>query len=112
MYIATHNKNPYFSGYMLEKSQIISFLRENIQLLHDEYGVVDIGLIGSYARDEQTNDSDSDLLVEFSEVNYHYLAGLTIFLEKKFGKKVDVVRKRDVMRKSFIKTATRDIIHV
>ncbi|HEY3251812.1 MAG TPA: nucleotidyltransferase domain-containing protein [Ignavibacteria bacterium] len=97
---------------MLEKSQIISFLRENIKLLRDKYGVVDIGLIGSYARDEQKEDSDIDFLVEFIEVKYDFLADLTIFLEKRFGKKIDIVINDKYLKKSFLTTANRNVIHV
>jgi len=31
------------------------------------FGVLNIGLFGSYAKDQQNSDSDIDLLVEFSE---------------------------------------------
>ncbi len=97
---------------MLEKSQIIGFLKENKQLLLEKFRVIDIGLIGSYARDEQTEESDIDFLVEFSESKFDYWAGLVIFLEENFGKKVDVVMKKNLKRKSLIKTIERDIIYV
>ena len=97
---------------MLEKSQIISFLRENIQLLHDKYGVVDIGLIGSYARDEQTENSDIDLLVEFSEVKFDYLAGLIIFLENTFKKNIDIVINDKYLKKSFLEIAEKEAVYV
>jgi len=96
---------------MLEKSSIIKFLRENREFLHTKYGVVDIGLIGSYARDEQTYDSDIDFLVVFTEPKFDFLAGLTIFLEKKFEKKVDVVIKGKYLKKTFLDIAEQEIIY-
>jgi predicted nucleotidyltransferase len=42
------------------KQQIISVLQA--------YGATKIGIFGSYARHEETPDSDIDILVEFSEV--------------------------------------------
>jgi len=96
---------------MLEKLQIISFLRQNKTLLNEKYGVVDIGLIGSYARDEQTEDSDIDFLVKFIEIKYHYLAGLVIFLEKSFEKKIDVVSKGKYLKKSFLEVVENEVLY-
>jgi len=50
------------------------------------------GLFGSYARGENTGDSDIDLLVEFrGNKSLLDLAGLKIELEEKTGKKFDIV---------------------
>lgn len=57
------------------------------------YGVRRIGVFGSVVRGTSREDSDLDILVEFSEEkesadNYF---GLKFFLEDLFGKKVDLV---------------------
>ncbi|HRJ85639.1 MAG TPA: nucleotidyltransferase domain-containing protein, partial [Ignavibacteria bacterium] len=44
----------------LNKENIIEFIRKNKTFLHDKYGVLSIGLMGSYARGEQTAESDID----------------------------------------------------
>jgi len=95
----------------LNKENIIEFIRKNKTFLHDKYGVLSIGLMGSYARDEQTADSDIDFIVEFDEVSYGKLAGLGIYLETEFGQKVDIIRKRDAMRKSLIKSTKTETIY-
>ncbi len=95
----------------LNKENIIEFIRKNKTFLHDKYGVLSIGLMGSYARDEQTADSDIDFIVEFDEVSYGKLAGLGIYLETEFGQKVDIIRKRDTMRKSLIKSTKTETIY-
>lgn len=53
----------------LNKENIIEFIRKNKTFLHDKFGVLSIGLMGSYARDEQTADSDIDFMVKFKEVD-------------------------------------------
>lgn len=95
----------------LNKEKILTFIFRNKGLLKERFGVLSIGLIGSYARDEQTENSDIDFLVEFSEPNFHYLAGLVIFLEKEFEKKVDVIGKKELERKSVKLTVSRDVIY-
>jgi len=44
---------------------IIQTLRAMLPELRDRYGVMALGVFGSYVRGEQTPDSDLDLLVEF-----------------------------------------------
>lgn len=51
-----------------------------------------VGVFGSYARGEQTRDSDLDVLVRFLEgATLFDLVGLADFLEDKLGVRVDVV---------------------
>ncbi|MCL4430948.1 MAG: nucleotidyltransferase family protein, partial [Epsilonproteobacteria bacterium] len=60
--------------------------------LHEKYGVIKIGLFGSYARDEQTEDSDIDIAVEIvkERKNIHTFLNLKREMEKAFEKKVDL----------------------
>ena len=95
----------------LSKENIIEFLQKNKPYISENYGVVSIGLMGSFARDEQTDESDIDVIVEFTEVNYHFLAGLCIFLEKNFNRKVDIIRKRDNMKKSLLDISNKEAIY-
>ena len=95
----------------LNKENIIEFIRKNKTFLHDKYGVLSIGLMGSYARDEQTADSDIDFIVEFDEVSYSKLAGLVIYLESVFSRKVDIIRKRNMMRESLLIRAKKEAIY-
>jgi predicted nucleotidyltransferase len=45
--------------------QIIQSLKAILPELRDRYGVISLGVFGSYVCGEQTPDSDLDLLVEF-----------------------------------------------
>ena len=49
---------------MNTKEEIIRFLEQNRGLLSQRYHVTRIGLFGSFARGEQTERSDVDLLVD------------------------------------------------
>jgi len=52
---------------MLNRAEIQQLIRENLVELNHDYAVSEIGFFGSYARDEQTPNSDLDSLVEFSK---------------------------------------------
>ena len=58
----------------------------------EEYSVKTIGVFGSVARNEQTGQSDIDLLVEFSRpVGFVTFMRLENFLSERLGKQVDLV---------------------
>ncbi len=50
---------------MKPKDQILTHLKQQLPYLRSNFKVKSIGLFGSYARDEQTETSDIDMLVEF-----------------------------------------------
>ena len=83
--------------------EILDVLREEKSYLMENFGVLSIGLFGSYAKGTEKPDSDIDLLVEFKEPRFELLAGLQIYLEKKFGKRVEIVRKRKALGDRFLK---------
>ncbi|HWA06338.1 MAG TPA: nucleotidyltransferase domain-containing protein [Ignavibacteria bacterium] len=95
----------------LNKENIIEFLQKNKPYLHNEYGVESIGLMGSYARDEQNDDSDIDFIVEFDELDYSKMVALAIFFENEFGRKVDIINKKNITRKSLIKRSKTEAIY-
>ena len=48
---------------MITRSEILQFLRLNKDLFKEKYNVVKIGIFGSYSREEQTDNSDIDIIV-------------------------------------------------
>ncbi len=95
----------------IDKESIISFLKTNKEFLKENFGVISIGLIGSYARNEQNQKSDIDFLVELTEPRFDYLAGLMIYLEENFGKKVDIVTKHKYLKERFVRRVEKEIIY-
>ncbi|HUV82490.1 MAG TPA: nucleotidyltransferase family protein [archaeon] len=77
---------------MKPKKVILDKLIEEQSLLKKEYQVKTIGIFGSYARDEQTETSDVDVLVEFeSPIGFFKFMKLEDYLSEKLGLKVDLV---------------------
>lgn len=59
------------------------------------YNVKSLELFGSVARDDHSEGSDVDILVDFTkDADLFDLTGLSLFLEEKLGQKVDIVPKR------------------
>ncbi|MCX6052046.1 MAG: nucleotidyltransferase domain-containing protein [Campylobacterales bacterium] len=48
----------------MTKLQILEYLKSKKEELHKKYGIVSLGLYGSYARDEATQNSDVDIFYE------------------------------------------------
>ena len=61
--------------------------------LRAESGVIWIGIFGSFARDEEKQPSDVDLLVEFApeKATFDHSMRLTLFLEDLFSLKIDLL---------------------
>jgi len=59
-------------------------------VLYGRFGVIRIGVFGSYARGAASSSSDIDMVVEMegSKKNIHNFLGLKRFLENGFGEKV------------------------
>jgi len=55
------------------------------------------GIFGSYVREEQKENSDLDVLVEFDKgANLLDLVGLGLFLEEKLHMRIDIVPESDL----------------
>jgi len=77
---------------MYKKSEIIETLKQNQDKIFD-FGVSRLGIFGSYSRDEQTDSSDIDFMVEFKDGkktfrNFMHLADL---LENTFNIKIELI---------------------
>lgn len=70
---------------------ILDFLKKHKTELKENFGVVKIGLFGSYARDEATPKSDIDIAVEIKSKNsFRSFFALLYFLENGLKNKVDL----------------------
>jgi predicted nucleotidyltransferase len=96
---------------MLTREDILQFLRDNKSRFAEQYGVTKIGLFGSFARDEATEESDVDVCVEMPP-HYFSVAAVQEELETSFQKSVHIVRLREELRELFKERLKRDAIYV
>ena len=94
----------------MTKETILNFLKAHKEELHVKYGVTNIGLFGSYARDEATPQSDIDIVVDMPS-SFSAFFGLKSYLEKNLQKNVDLGMEKKL--RSFIKEhIQKEIIYV
>jgi len=89
--------------------EILDVLRREKPYLRREFGLLSVGLFGSYVKGAQGPNSDIDLLVEFAETHFDSLAGLQIYLEGRFGRPIELIRKRKSLSERFIRRIEKDI---
>jgi predicted nucleotidyltransferase len=80
--------------------------------LKKQFGLEEIALFGSFARGEETPDSDVDILVSLKKPSYNLLMGLYTYLESKLCLKIGIVRKGPHVSERFLKHISKDLIYL
>ena len=96
---------------MQTKEDYLYQLRQFKQQYSSEYGIERIGIFGSVARGEQTENSDIDVYYEGKSLGLKSLVEFPMQLEKFMGVHVDVVRKHNNLRPSFVERIMSDIVY-
>ena len=95
---------------MLTREDILTILRDNKERFAEKYGVTKIGLFGSFARNEATEQSDVDVCVEMPPVFFDFEA-VREELEASFQRHVSIVRLRGELRELFKEHLKKDTIY-
>ena len=75
---------------------ITNIIKEHKEELKEKYGIKEIGVFGSYVREEHKEKSDLDILVEFeedAEIGLLKFVNMENYLSELIGVKVDLVEK-------------------
>ncbi len=82
---------------MKSKEEIIENLKSAKTDLMENCNINEIGIFGSYSRNEQTESSDIDILVEFSKnIGLIQLMQIENYIKNLVGENADVVIKSDI----------------
>ena len=74
------------------KQEIIKIIKNKKPEMESRYGVLRLGLFGSYVRESQKKKSDIDILVSFSrDIDLFDFLDLREFLERQLQAKIDLV---------------------
>ncbi len=90
------------------RDEIIRKIKEQYPYLSQKYGVRRIGLFGSVANNFAKMDSDVDIVVEFEKPIGLRFVELVEYMEKLFGRKVDILTK-DGIKNIRIKNVSSEI---
>ena len=96
---------------MKTTNDYITILRKYLSTKADAYGITKIGIFGSVARNEQTEDSDVDVCVEMKKPDLFTMVHIKEELQELFDKPVDIVRLRNNMNPMLLKQIKRDGIY-
>lgn len=96
----------------MSKSELINILTELNRETRTKYKSRIIGLFGSYARGEENEKSDIDLLIEKEgAITILDLAAVKIFLEEKLNTPVDIVTT-SALREEIKPYVMSDLIYI
>lgn len=90
---------------------LVQLLKKHKTELRSKFGVVNIAMFGSAARNETNPNSDIDVLVELNEPSYAKYTALKIFLEQLFQHRVDLVRKGPHLSATFLYSLQKELIY-
>jgi predicted nucleotidyltransferase len=96
----------------LSKHQILQYLKEYKKEKSEKYAIKELGLFGSYARDEANKDSDIDIVVDFCKPDLLNQIGMMQELKLYFKTNVDVIALWKKMNPKLKKRIERDVIYV
>jgi len=95
----------------MTRDETLRILRANWKQLQEQFAVRSLSIFGSVARDEATDGSDVDLLVEFDRpTGYFGLVRLQLFLQDLLGCGIDLGTSgglRPALRQQVAKEAIR-----
>ena len=76
----------------MNRHTVLTLLRAHKATLSQRFGVTDLALFGSFARDQAADDSDVDILVRFDgpATSKRYF-GVQFYIEDLLGRRVDLV---------------------
>ena len=95
---------------MLTKERVLKILENNKDEIYTRFNVNEIGIFGSYVRDDHDESSDIDILVEFSEPIGWEIVDLKEELEELLNKSVDLVTK-DALKPRLKSNIMDDVVY-
>ena len=96
----------------MNRDNVLNVLRAHKATLAQRFGVTELALFGSFARDQATDDSDVDILVRFDvPPNWQRYFGAQGYLEDLLGRPVDLATKPD-LRVEIRSYVEREVIDV
>jgi len=95
----------------MNKNDILKKLTKNKTYIEQNFEVDKIGLFGSYVKNQQTDESDIDIYVEFKHKTFDNIAGLWNYLEELYHKKIDLFHKHNNNNSVILSNIQKDVIY-
>ena len=96
----------------MTRNDVLRLLRRHTATLARRFGVIELALYGSFARDRGSDDSDVDILVRFdAPPDWRRYFGAQAYLEDLLGRHVDMTTTRE-LRAEILPCVEREAIDV
>ncbi len=99
---------------MIQRQEVLNYLSNNKELFLKQFNIIKIGIFGSYSRNEQTENSDIDIIIEMprgTEDIFEKKQQLKELLKSQFNCDVDICRERAI-KPLFREMILKDAIYV
>ncbi len=97
---------------MQSKAEIIDILKRFKKASARKYGIRRLGIFGSFARGQQNDKSDLDIVVTLDEPDFFVLEKIKEELEGFIHSDIDIVNFRNGLRDSLKENIRRDAIYI
>ena len=96
----------------MTRDDVLAALVAHKQVLEERFGVASLALFGSFARDQATDASDIDILVQFNGLaTSRAFFGVQFYIEDLLGRQVDLVTDK-ALRPEFRPHLEREALSV
>lgn len=95
-----------------ERQRILDTLGNFKKYNSSRFGIESLALFGSFSRNEQSEDSDVDVLISLKEPTLYLFAEVKAALESVLKRSVDLVSTRSRKREGFDEEIAKDLIYV
>ena len=96
----------------MTRDAVLKILKDYYDANRERYGIVRLGVFGSVARDEATDDSDVDVVVELEQPKAFSLVHIREGIEALCGVHVDIIQMRRRMNERLKRRVIEDAAYV
>ena len=90
--------------------EITSNIKKN-EIEIRNFGVIRLGIFGSFAKGSNIENSDIDIYVEFKNKTFKNISGLWVFLEELYNKKIDLMHKHKRSNGAIFDKIQKEVIY-
>jgi len=96
----------------MNRKDVLNILKNYKKINKEKYGLLALGLFGSFARNEQTNLSDVDIVLQTKTPNLFNIVHIKEDLQNELHLSVDIVRLRKNMNPSLRRRIEEEAVYV
>ena len=96
----------------MHKKQLLVELKNFKDVRQRQYGIVKLGVFGSFARGEESDVSDVDIVLETETPDLFNIVHIKEDLEKQLHRSIDIVRLREKMNPFLKKRIHNEAVYV